>query len=201
MMSHSLLAAALTGLAAQPGVARQGVERMPTPAEIVFVYPRAEYRAHMPGIVSLDCATAPSGSPRRCDVVSQSPEGRGFDKAASKLVAYMKFSKASADYSVRFDIGFDPPQAEKWPDYLRIPAAEDIQRVWPAGTKGEFDVACALGTDAIPHDCEIVEPVNASEDLQNAAVESMRLFRFSPGLRGGEPAAAFVIVPFRFSGR
>jgi len=64
---------------------------------------------------------------------------------------------------------------------------------------GEIDVACALGKDATLSDCEVVEPFPVSDDLQRAAVESMRLFRFSPGSLRGEPVPAFVIVPFRFS--
>ena len=198
MKLRAFLATAVAALTAQTAQAEQGVVRTPTSAEIVFAYPRAAYRAHLGGAVSLDCAIDPSGTPGGCEVVSESPTENGFGEAATKLVAYMKFGEASAQYRARFTIEFEPPQAEKWPDYLHIPSGHEIQRLWPQETRGEYLVACAIGKDAEPRDCEIVEPVHARDELQKAAVESMRLFKFSPALLHGKPVPAFAIVPFRF---
>ena len=201
MIFHTFLIAALAsvaGIAAEAAPAAQGIERAPTAVETAFAYPRPAYRAHLAGTASLDCAVDPSGGPKGCDVVSETPSGHDFGKAAKKLVAYMRFHPASAQYRTRFDINFEPTQSDKWPDYLHLPAAEEIQHLWPQGTRGEYWVGCRIGADATLHDCEIVKPVGVSNDLQKAAVETMRLFQFSPASFHGEPAPSFVVVPLRF---
>ncbi|MUV14773.1 TonB family protein [Lysobacter sp. HX-5-24] len=62
---------------------------------------------------------------------------------------------------------------------------------------GTVRVLVAVGADGVPTDVS-VESSSQSRDLDRAALEAVRKWRFRPAQRGGQPVAGSVVVPIEF---
>jgi protein TonB len=54
-----------------------------------------------------------------------------------------------------------------------------------------------VGADGVPTDVT-VESSSQSRDLDRAALEAVRKWRFRPAQRGGQPVAGSLVVPIEF---
>jgi TonB family protein len=203
----NMLAALASGVAATTSIAPPApslatVTRMPNDVEMVFAFPRSAYRARISGTASVECLLDDHAVVETCAVVSEQPASQGFGAAALQLVPYMSFSVPTstegAVSTARFTITFDNPRADKWPDFLSVPTADELRGPWPSNTTGQVRVGCRIETDGTPDSCEVLAPPNASAAMQAAAVQVMTGFKFSPAIRDGQPIPAVVIVPFQF---
>jgi protein TonB len=62
---------------------------------------------------------------------------------------------------------------------------------------GTVRVLVAVGADGVPTDVS-VESSSQSRDLDRAALDAVRKWRFRPAQRGGQPVAGSVVVPIEF---
>ena len=62
---------------------------------------------------------------------------------------------------------------------------------------GTVRVLVAVGADGVPTDVS-VESSSQSRDLDRAALEAVRKWRFRPAQRGGQAVAGSVVVPIEF---
>ncbi|HEY4029751.1 MAG TPA: TonB family protein [Caulobacteraceae bacterium] len=72
------------------------VER-PTAKDLVAFYPKAAEKAHVHGMVVLDCRVRPDGGLRACKVRSQDPPKYGFGEAALKMSASFRMKAKDGD--------------------------------------------------------------------------------------------------------
>jgi hypothetical protein len=178
------------------------VTRMPTDVEIGFEYPRPAYRARISGAATIQCGLDEHAGAQNCAVTSEEPAGRGFGDAALKLVPFMSFAipTDNGDQApiIAFTIVFTNPNVDKWPNYSRIPTAEDVARLWPSRPFQRMKVGCRVEVDGTPDACEVLDPEHPSPAIQAAAVRFMTAFHFSPAIRDGHPVPAVAIVPLAF---
>jgi hypothetical protein len=73
---------------------RWSFERSPTADEIAAVYPREALEAHQGGTATMVC-TVQADHTLVCEVVSETPEGRGFGDAALRLVPTLRLDPDS----------------------------------------------------------------------------------------------------------
>lgn len=66
------------------------------------------------------------------------------------------------------------------------------------GDAGTVMVRVEVGADGVPTDVS-VETRSGSRDLDRAAVEAVRNWRFSPAQRDGQPVASTAVVPIDFA--
>ncbi|HEY2049967.1 MAG TPA: TonB family protein [Caulobacteraceae bacterium] len=69
----------------------------PDAAQFAHVYPELAAREGVGGVVSLSCEVAVSGAVAGCDVVSESPGGYGFSRAALSLTRYFRLKPRTED--------------------------------------------------------------------------------------------------------
>lgn len=65
------------------------------------------------------------------------------------------------------------------------------------GDTGTVMLRVTVGTDGVPSDVEIVGR-SGSRDLDRAAIDAMRRWRFRPAQRDGQPVSASVDIPITF---
>lgn len=71
--------------------------RVPGPKEFSKYYPAAAADAGLSGSVSLRCTVGANGSVGGCAVMSETPAGKGFGKAALKLAPYFQMKPQTQD--------------------------------------------------------------------------------------------------------
>ncbi|WP_366513462.1 TonB family protein [uncultured Brevundimonas sp.] len=59
------------------------------------------------GVVTLECAVAPDGAVGECRVLSETPPGQGFGRAAVEGAQRARLNPRSGDAKVRFTIRFE----------------------------------------------------------------------------------------------
>jgi periplasmic protein TonB len=69
----------------------------PSAAEFARVYPEQAAREGIGGLVSLSCEVAVNGAVTACDVVSESPGGYGFSRAALSLTPHFRLKPRTED--------------------------------------------------------------------------------------------------------
>ena len=69
----------------------------PDAAQFARVYPELAVRQSVGGLVSLSCEVAVNGAVAACDVVSESPGGYGFSRAALSLTRYFRLKPRTED--------------------------------------------------------------------------------------------------------
>ena len=82
------------------------------------------------------------------------------------------------------------PVARLQPDYPR--------EAFRAGEQGRVLLSVQVGADGVPTDVQVAES-SRSRDLDRAAVEAVRKWRFEPALDNGQAVASTVQVPIDFT--
>ena len=72
-------------------------DRKPTEMDVVEFYPLLAALTAVEGQATIGCTVALSGSLEACEVVSESPSGRGFGAAALKLSKILRMRPATLD--------------------------------------------------------------------------------------------------------
>lgn len=80
----------------------------------------------------------------------------------------------------------------------QTPAPRYPSRALRRGDSGTVRVRVEVGPDGRPSQVSVAQP-SGSRDLDRAAVEAVRRWRFHPARRNGEPVPGTVIVPISFS--
>jgi TonB family protein len=139
----AVTAAFVPALAQEIDSPRGAVLKAPTPVEVTWAFPRPAYRSGMSGNASVQFFIDAAGAPKTCSLIAETPPAQGFGKAAMKLVRFMTFAPpgtTSSSEAVVFSISFDAPGADRWPDFVRVPAAREVAGLWPPGITGTVSV-------------------------------------------------------------
>lgn len=139
MKAAALLALILSsvGLAAwvQDTVLDPQWESRPTFAEYAKAYPKAGQGIDTLPLVVLRCRAAIDGAMTDCNVVSQTPAGRGFGAAALELAPLYRTRGLQEGTPVEFRVDFGasllPPAIEQ-PQWAQVPSAEEMTAKAPA---------------------------------------------------------------------
>lgn len=84
-----------------------------------------------------------------------------------------------------------PLQGNPMPEYPRSALR--------SGSEGSVVVAITVGSDGVPTDVRVIERSGSrNRDLDRAAVDAARQWRFEPAIRDGKPTMATVQLPVDF---
>jgi TonB family protein len=190
--------------------------RVPTQAELDAVWPKGA--AGLPfGQAALRCVLMKTGQLRSCDVISESPRGKGFGKAAQELSKLFLVNIGAADaktfkdYKVDLPFRFrDPaaPEARKLtkPRWIRTLSAEGMAEVYPqaaakAGVKSGLGAAtCTVTATGELTDCKPARESPAGLGFGAAAVEAVKIMRMNPWTKEGDTVEGLTItIPVQFT--
>ncbi|KGQ19410.1 Ferric siderophore transport system, periplasmic binding protein TonB [Lysobacter dokdonensis DS-58] len=90
-----------------------------------------------------------------------------------------------------------PAVSDASPIPISKPAPRYPQRALRMRETGTVRVLVSVGADGVPTNVSI-ESSSQSRDLDRAALEAVRKWRFSPAQRGGQAVAGEVVVPIEF---
>ena len=82
---------------AQPVITNPDWLARPNAAQFARAYPELAARGGVGGLVSLSCEVTIGGAVSACDVVSESPSGYGFSRAALSLTQYFRLKPRTED--------------------------------------------------------------------------------------------------------
>lgn len=94
------------------------------------------------------------------------------------------------------DLGMGAVDTQPVP--VRHPQPTYPRRALRQGLSGEVVVRALVGTDGRPRQIEILRS-SAHRELDDAALQAVRRWRFDPAMRDGQPVAQTVHVPFAFN--
>ena len=83
------------------------------------------------------------------------------------------------------------------PTPISSPAPRYPQRALRRRETGTVRVQVEVGPDGVPTDVSVSESSN-SRELDRAALDAVRKWRFSPAVRDGQAVAGSVVVPIEF---
>lgn len=91
--------------------------RQPSADQLMRAYPDRALRAEVGGVAAMSCLVQPSGRVSDCRVVSETPGGYGFGRAAEGLSRYFQISPRTVDGAavgsrVNISLRFNPPPAD-----------------------------------------------------------------------------------------
>jgi protein TonB len=94
-----------------------------------------------------------------------------------------------------------PTVASAAPATMPVPVSSPSprypQRALRRNETGTVRLAVDVGADGVPSDVR-VESSSQSRDLDKAAMEAVRKWRFRPAMRGGQAVAETIVVPVEF---
>jgi TonB family protein len=190
--------------------------QVPTQAQVNAAWPR-EAAGLASGQAALRCGLERTGRLRGCDVISESPRGKGFGKAALSLsksfgVTFApEDAKAARDLKVDVPFRFrDPatPDARKLtkPRWIRTLTADGMASVYPeaaikAGVRtGEAATSCTVTATGELTNCQAARESPAGLDFGAAAVKAAGLMRMNPWTKEGDTVDGLVItLPITFT--
>lgn len=188
----------------------------PTQAEINAVWPK-EAAGLSSGQAALRCEIDTSGQLRSCGVISESPGGKGFGRAAKTLSKSFRVvlnpndPKAARKYVVDVPFRFrDPatPDNRKLtkPRWIRTLSTEGMAEVYPqaaikAGVKaGQGAITCTVTAVGELSDCKAVRESPAGLDFGAAAIKASTAMRMNPWTKEGDTVDGLVItLPIAFT--
>jgi TonB family protein len=190
--------------------------RVPTQAEVSAAWPKAA-TGQPSGQVALRCDLVKTGQLRSCEVISETPRGKGFGKAAVELSKLFQINvnpseaKTVSDYKVDLPFRFrDPaaPDARKLtkPRWIRTLTADGMAEVYPqaaakAGVKSGLGVvSCTVTATGELTACQAVREQPANLDFGAAAIKAVSMMRMNPWTKEGDTVDGLVItIPIAFT--
>lgn len=165
---------------------------------------------------SVRCRLNAKGDVRLCEVISESPKGQGFGRAAAKL-AEEKFTvrvsveegKKFGDYSVDIPFRFRNPaepdtRAVTRPKWIRALSPESVALVFPqaataAGlSQGRGTINCMVEVTGALADCKPVSEEPVGMGFGEAALKAANYMTMNPWSTDGDPLGGLrVTLPIR----
>lgn len=93
-----------------------------------------------------------------------------------------------------------PIAASATPVPVQMPAPRYPAQAARRGVEGVVRVRVEVGADGVPTDVAVVEG-SGTRELDRAALDAVRRWRFRPGVANGQPVPGSVVVPIEFSMR
>jgi TonB family protein len=178
--------------------------------------PAAQAQAEVSGEVILECDVARQGVLERCEVVSETPPGRGFRRVAMLLSQTMRLpsrvgQRVRAPVPLRFSaaeadaLGIIPesaPPLVQNAEWVRRPDAKQFKSFYPEaarrrGAAGYSLVQCVVGGNGNVGSCRVLQETPAGLGFGAQALKiTEALFRMAPSdLEGRSTAGRPVNVP------
>jgi TonB family protein len=188
----------------------------PTQAQVNAAWPK-EAAGLASGQAALRCDLDDTGGLRNCDTISESPNGKGFGRAAKTLSKAFKVTldaenpKPTRKYAIDIPFRFrDPatPDVRKLtkPRWIETLTADGMASVYPeaatkAGVKsGSAAVRCLITPTGALSDCQAVREAPAGLDFGAAAIKAVSLMRMNPWTKEGDTVDGLTItIPIAFS--
>jgi len=188
---------------------------VPTTDQVSQAFPKAAIGKVRSAHVVLRCALKADGRLTDCETVSESPEGRGFARAAmslSKDFHVLGDAKAAAGKDLEIDVPFDfedpqgasPPAEVYDPLWLKTVSPSGGAKLFPAaavkaGLKtGSAKVACAVAQDGTLKDCAVVSEDPAGMGFGDAALLIASVMQMNPWTAEGSPVdGAHIVLPIK----
>lgn len=189
--------------------------RVPTQSAVDAAWPKAA--AGTPsGQAALRCFLGKTGQLRSCEVISETPRGKGFGRAAQDLSKLFQVSVAPDDKGLRdyrVDIPFrfrDPslPVTRKLtkPRWIATLTPEGMALIYPEAAlkakvmSGKASATCIVTAEGTLSACEAAGEVPAGLDFGAAAIKAASAMRMNPWTKEGDSLDGLkVTVPFQFS--
>jgi TonB family protein len=185
--------------------------------EVKPVYPPEAMTVVIEGSVILECTVNTDGTP--ADVTVLRPLYPLLDRAAAAALQQWRFTpgvKAGAAVPVRVEIemtftlarrspALDSPSVSKPGSGVTLPRVlSEVKPEYPvrlreAGVRGLVEMDCVVLPDGTVGDVRVTRWIDP--DLDVAAVQALRQWRFAPGAREGKPVPVQVFVQMTFSTR
>lgn len=203
LCAAALLVAA-TSAVADDQDPRDAFAERPTDAELVRAIPRQVLDAG--GRVVLACKVEAKGALSPCQVVSETPAGKGVGAAFLSLAPkYRLTPEATAAATVRgFAVIVESwYQTDKQADWRRRPTAENLVAVWPTtayekGLEGQTTLNCIVTPQGSLSDCVVATESPLGAGFGGAALALTPQLNFWPAQRDGRPVASSVHIPINF---
>ncbi|HEX8569984.1 MAG TPA: TonB family protein [Caulobacteraceae bacterium] len=183
----------------------------PTSAEVAAACPRKPKGQGLTGLAALDCEVTQEGALKGCRVATESPEGRGFGRAAVSLASKFKVEPPgpapdNRKIMVRVPVTFSPGDAEgrqiAKPEWGRLPLAEQV--VYPPKAKaakvnGSAVLACTVAAGGQLQGCTVAKETPAGMGFGEAALGLAPHFRMKAWTSDGRPVdGAKVRIPVSY---
>ncbi|RDZ28356.1 energy transducer TonB [Lysobacter silvisoli] len=174
--------------AAAPARNRTGLWLLLLLAAILLIWYLLSQRAPAPVVVSPDAAMTPVPAE---STDTPAPAERGDRTGARKPAA--EASKPKTDKPIA------ATPRETVPERIagRSPEPEYPATALRRGEGGEVVLRVNVGSDGVPGEVDFARR-SASRDLDRAAQDAVRKWRFTPATRNGKPVPAVVEVPITF---
>jgi len=190
--------------------------RAPSQAEINAAWPKAA-TGLASGQANLRCALSSTGVLRSCNVIAESPHGKGFGAAARDLARLFRIqvdpAEAKAIGDLKIDLPFrfrDPatPDTRKLtkPRWIRTLTAEGMVEAYPeaaikAGVNAGMGAAtCTVTATGELTGCHAARESPAGLDFGAAAVKAVSVMRMNPWTKEGDTVDGLVItIPVAFT--
>lgn len=187
----------------------------PSFADVAAAYPKKARAEGKGGRATLSCQMTQSGRLSKCQVVTSSPRGYGFDGAAKALArqfAYTLNSEADRDAArdlvVHLPFTFDPlmlsdgaPVVGK-PTWAAIPSGEQLRAAvadLEAAETARVMLGCVVQPGGALSDCSVVSEEPAGVGVGAAALSLVPSFRLSTWTAEGLPVVGGTVrIPLRF---
>lgn len=207
-MRIQLCAAALLmaagSAAADEKNARDPFAARPSDAEMVKLIPPDVLAAG--GRVVLACKVDAQGAVSPCQVVSESPAGKGVGAAFLSIAPKYRLNpEATAAAAAR---GFTVIvenwyRTDKQADWRRRPTAENLVAVWPTkafeqGLEGQTTLECIVTPQGSLSDCVVMTESPLGAGFGGAALALTPQFTFWPAQRNGQAVASSIRIPITF---
>jgi TonB family protein len=188
----------------------------PTQAEINAAWP-SEATGLPSGQAALRCELEKTGALRSCNIITESPRGKGFGKAAKTLSKSFRVSFSLEEVSelkkLTVDIPFrfrDPalPDGRKLtkPRWVQTLSADGMAAVYPqaaikAGVRsGSGATTCVVTAEGRLGACEALRETPPGLDFGAAAVKAASAMRMNPWTKEGDTVEGLrITVPFAFA--
>ncbi|MET3663891.1 energy transducer TonB [Caulobacter sp. 1776] len=188
----------------------------PTQAEINAAWPK-EAAGLASGQAALRCELEKTGVLRDCTVITESPRGKGFGKAAKTLSKSFRINFSPEEVrelkELAIDIPFrfrDPalPEGRKLtaPRWVQTLSADGMAAVYPAAAikagikSGSGAASCVVTAEGRLSACRAVREAPAGLDFGAAAVKVASVMRMNPWTKEGDTVDGLVItLPIAFT--
>jgi TonB family protein len=184
--------------------------KQPTPDEVEAAWPADALKNGVGGKVELNCRVSVQGLAEDCQVVAESPPGKGFGGAALLLTPQLLFKPAiwaegPVPARVNIPIKFEPsaPPFKTPPGWLKKPTPAEIKAAWPAdalknGQGGKVELNCRVNIAGLAEDCQVVSETPPGRGFGGAALLLTPQLLFKPAIGAAGPVPARVNIPVAF---
>ena len=192
---------------------------LPDPYGLWALMPLGAAEKGHSGTAVIECKVMPQGTLEGCELVSETPAGEGFGRAALLAAPSFAMRPAMKDgkpvlSKVRIPVHFKIPAPMRGdvgetlnvvsnPIWAAAPSFADIAAAWPKRAKADaahVSIRCAVARDGALKDCKVVSETPARQGFAAAAVALAPKFRLQIEAESvGRPKRVMVNVPVHFN--